>query len=71
MDLHAKAGRIVGILGPNGAGKTTLIRAALGLVPFDGHIDVDGKDVRGMSSQEQARCLAYVPQRSQLAAPCG
>ncbi|MEO5565999.1 MAG: ABC transporter ATP-binding protein [Luteimonas sp.] len=40
------AGRIVGLIGPNGAGKTTALKAILGLVPFEGHLDVLGRDPR-------------------------
>ena len=40
------AGRIVGLIGPNGAGKTTALKAILGLIPFDGQLDVLGLDPR-------------------------
>ena len=40
------AGRIVGLIGPNGSGKTTTLKAALGLVPFEGELKVLGKDPR-------------------------
>ena len=40
------AGRIVGLIGPNGAGKTTALKAILGLTPFEGQLDVLGRDPR-------------------------
>jgi ABC-2 type transport system ATP-binding protein len=40
------AGRIVGFIGPNGAGKTTALKAMLGLIPFEGHMSVLGRDPR-------------------------
>ena len=40
------AGRIVGLIGPNGAGKTTALKAILGLIPFDGTLEVLGRDPR-------------------------
>ena len=40
------SGRIVGLIGPNGAGKTTALKAILGLIPFDGQLDVLGRDPR-------------------------
>jgi ABC-2 type transport system ATP-binding protein len=40
------AGRIVGLIGPNGSGKTTTLKAALGLIPFDGELSVLGLDPR-------------------------
>jgi len=37
-------GRIVGIIGANGAGKTTLLNAVLGLIPFEGEVEVLAMD---------------------------
>ena len=45
-DFNIPAGRIVGLIGPNGAGKTTALKAILGLVPFEGSLDVLGRDPR-------------------------
>ena len=41
-----RPGRIVGLIGPNGAGKTTALKAILGLIPFEGQLDVLGRDPR-------------------------
>ncbi len=46
VDFDIPAGRIVGLIGPNGSGKTTTLKAALGLVPFDGELRVLGFDPR-------------------------
>ncbi|HEX5755301.1 MAG TPA: ABC transporter ATP-binding protein [Arenimonas sp.] len=46
IDFDIAPGRIVGLIGPNGSGKTTTLKAALGLVPFDGELRVLGKDPR-------------------------
>ena len=45
-DFAIPAGRIVGLIGPNGAGTTTALKAILGLVPFEGSLDVLGRDPR-------------------------
>jgi ABC-2 type transport system ATP-binding protein len=45
-DFSIPAGRIVGLIGPNGAGKTTALKAILGLIPFEGTLDVLGRDPR-------------------------
>jgi ABC-2 type transport system ATP-binding protein len=45
-DFRIEPGRIVGLIGPNGAGKTTALKAILGLIPFEGDLDVLGKDPR-------------------------
>ncbi|MFP5373477.1 MAG: ABC transporter ATP-binding protein [Gammaproteobacteria bacterium] len=45
-DFRIEPGRIVGLIGPNGAGKTTALKAILGLIPFEGSLEVLGKDPR-------------------------
>ena len=44
VDLAIETGRIVGLIGPNGAGKSTLLNALLGLAPYEGSLDVLGRD---------------------------
>ena len=46
IDLDIAPGRIVGLIGPNGSGKTTTLKAALGLIPFEGELKVNGYDPR-------------------------
>jgi ABC-2 type transport system ATP-binding protein len=46
ISFEIPAGRIVGLIGPNGSGKTTTLKAALGLVPFEGELSVLGFDPR-------------------------
>jgi iron complex transport system ATP-binding protein len=66
VDLQARHGEVVAILGPNGAGKSTLLRAACGLLPCAGSVQLDGHDVATMSARERARQIAFVPQHSAL-----
>jgi ABC-2 type transport system ATP-binding protein len=46
VSFDIPAGRIIGLIGPNGSGKTTTLKAALGLVPFEGELKVLGLDPR-------------------------
>ena len=44
IDLRVEEGRILGLIGPNGAGKTTALNAILGLIPYQGQLNVLGRD---------------------------
>jgi len=44
VDLRVEEGRILGLIGPNGAGKSTLLNCVLGLIPYEGHLNVIGLD---------------------------
>jgi cobalamin transport system ATP-binding protein len=62
----ATAGGWLALIGPNGAGKSTLIKAAAGLVGYQGAIKLDGTDLRSLRLRERARLMAYVPQEPVL-----
>ncbi|HEX6824380.1 MAG TPA: ABC transporter ATP-binding protein [Candidatus Sulfotelmatobacter sp.] len=44
IDMRVEEGRILGIIGPNGAGKTTALNAILGLTPYQGELQVLGRN---------------------------
>ncbi|MPZ97708.1 MAG: ATP-binding cassette domain-containing protein, partial [Propionibacteriales bacterium] len=44
-EVTVAAGEWVMLIGRNGAGKTSLLRAVAGLVPYDGSVAVDGREV--------------------------
>ncbi|MEW7851519.1 ABC transporter ATP-binding protein [Massilia aurea] len=46
IDFTIASGRIVGLIGPNGSGKTTTLKAALGLITFEGEMSVLDLDPR-------------------------
>ena len=62
ISFEIPAGRIVGLIGPNGSGKTTTLKAALGLIPFEGELKVLGMDPRTHRDQlmEQVCFIADV-----------
>ncbi len=56
------SGEWLGLIGPNGAGKSSLLRAAAGLLSFDGQVLVEGEILSTLSDRERAARVAYVAQ---------
>lgn len=61
VDLEVTQGEFVTLLGSNGSGKSTLVRAAVGLVPSTGTIELFGEPLDGFHGWQR---IGYVPQRS-------
>ena len=57
LSLDIQKGEIVAVIGPNGSGKTTFIRAILGLVPYQGVVQINGKPIQSSLTK-----IGYVPQ---------
>jgi iron complex transport system ATP-binding protein len=66
VSLRVQPGAWLGVVGPNGAGKSTLLRAVVGLVRYEGHIRLGGREYEPGELRARARAVAYVPQRPQL-----
>ena len=66
LSLHIEPGQIYGFIGHNGAGKTTTIKAACGILQFDGgDIFIDGMSVREKPI-ECKKIIAYIPDNPEL-----
>ena len=59
---RVESGEWLGVIGPNGAGKSSLLRAAAGLVRFEGDVRVGGESLAPISDAERAQQVAYVAQ---------
>ncbi|MDX2202201.1 MAG: ABC transporter ATP-binding protein [Hyphomicrobiaceae bacterium] len=67
VSLEVKAGHIVTVIGANGAGKTTLLNAAMGVLPGNGRVLLDGESLAGVAVEDRvARGLALVPEKREL-----
>ncbi|MBR4832354.1 MAG: ABC transporter ATP-binding protein [Butyrivibrio sp.] len=64
ISFFLEEGESLAILGANGSGKTTLLRAIGGLLPYEGEIILDGREVRDMKRKEIAAKLAAFSQLS-------
>lgn len=51
-NFHLRAGQTLGVIGESGSGKTTLALAALGLMPSQGVLQIEGKKWTGRSVQD-------------------
>jgi iron complex transport system ATP-binding protein len=60
VTLSVADGEWVGLVGPNGAGKSTLLKAAVGILPHRGTVDLGGRERRSGSD------IAWLPQRPLL-----
>jgi len=64
ISCQLKTGRVHAVLGVNGAGKSTLIKLLAGfLKPADGSVFLDNDNLNGLSLNQIARHIAYVPQQ--------
>lgn len=56
LELSIEEGEIVALLGANGAGKSTTLGAIAGLVDVkSGRVEIDGRDVTGLSAEDVVR----------------
>ena len=58
-----QAGQLVALLGPNGSGKSTLLKSLAGLLkPTTGEVLLDGQELSGVSFEQRAQKVVYLPQ---------
>jgi oligopeptide/dipeptide ABC transporter ATP-binding protein len=52
VDITLRAGETLGLVGESGSGKSTLARALMRLIPSEGTVKLDGRDVSHLKSSE-------------------
>jgi branched-chain amino acid transport system ATP-binding protein len=63
VGFDLQPGGITTLLGANGAGKTTTLRAICNMVRREGLVRFDGRDIKGMPTEEVVRLrIAHVPE---------
>jgi branched-chain amino acid transport system ATP-binding protein len=63
ISFHVQQGEILALVGANGAGKTTTLRALSGMLPFEGSVVLEGRDLRGLTPDRILRLgLSHVPE---------
>ncbi len=53
------------VMGPNGAGKTTLIKALMQMLPHEGQVFLNGREIEKFSSRELAQRIGVLSQKHQ------
>ncbi len=68
VNIHVRAGEVVGLLGPNGAGKTTTFYMVVGLVPAtSGRVFINDQDATDLRMHRRARLgVGYLPQEASV-----
>jgi subfamily B ATP-binding cassette protein HlyB/CyaB len=67
LSLTLKPGHLTVLTGPSGCGKSTLAKLLLGFYqPVEGHITLDGKDIRHLAANELRQAFGVVPQETVL-----
>lgn len=67
VSLTVAPGHITTIIGTNGAGKTTLLSALMGLLPHEGSVAFDGRDLRHDPAERRVGLgLCLVPEQRDL-----
>ena len=67
VDAEFPEGKISVLIGPNGCGKSTTIRSLVRLVPnVSGTMLLDETDISGLSPQDLAKRIAYLPQNRNI-----
>lgn len=67
LNLAFKPGHLTVLMGPSGCGKSTLAKLMLGFYqPSQGHIALDGKDIRHLAANELRQTFGVVPQETVL-----
>jgi len=63
ISLRVQPGEMVALVGFSGSGKSTLVKVVAQLMPYsDGHVQVDGFEVRELTKLDMAENIGMVPQ---------
>ena len=67
VSFRIPKGKTVAIVGPTGAGKSTIAQLIVRLYDVqEGHIKIDGQDVKEYTQRSLRECVGFVPQRAFL-----
>lgn len=69
VSFNVKRNTNLCIIGPNGSGKSTLLKAIANIIPFNGNIILNQKNISSMRRKEIAKNIAIMSQTSEIYLP--
>jgi len=66
ISLNIKEGEIVALTGKIGSGKTSLLNSIMRLLPYQGHIYINGYDIKDINLNYLRNNITFVPQNPKL-----
>jgi len=69
LNFTARAGEVTVIVGPNGSGKSTLLAALSSTLAYQGHIFINGHDIKQLKPWQLAMMRGVLPQSSTMSFP--
>ena len=69
VSFTAEAGTMTAICGPNGSGKTTTMKAISGELAYQGAVQINGAEIRGLQPWQLAEMRGVLPQASAISFP--
>lgn len=66
VNMTARQGEIIGVTGSIASGKSTLGLSLLGIFPYLGSIQIDGRELKDYSEYERSQMISYLGHNPQL-----
>lgn len=66
VDLHLSAGERVLIMGPSGSGKSTLAAVIMGFLPYEGSVQMNGREVADIGADAVCSTMGLLSQHAHI-----